>query len=73
MRTGIGTTQTAPVVRPSWFGRQITVMLVTGKSVSGELTEVSEHYIVLTSDSGETQVMVHGIIAIRPSEESARQ
>lgn len=73
MRTGIGTTQSTAVVKSSWFGRQITVVLVTDKSVSGELTEVSEHYIVLTNDSGETQVMVHGIIAIRLSEEAASE
>ena len=53
-------------VRASWFGRELSVMLSNGKSLSGELTEVTEHYIVLKSKNVETQVMVHAILIIRP-------
>jgi len=58
----------ASIVKSSWFGRQVTVLLVTEKSVSGELSEVSEHYIVLTTKSGEMQIMANAIIAIRLAE-----
>ena len=57
----------ANVVKSSWFGRQVSVLLVSGKSVVGELSEVSDNYIVLTTKTGELQVMVHAIVAIRPA------
>ena len=56
----------ASVVKATWFGRQVNVLLVSGKSVVGELAEVTDNYIVLDTKSGELQVMVHAIIAIRP-------
>jgi ferredoxin-fold anticodon binding domain-containing protein len=56
----------ANVVKSSWFGRQVNVLLVSGKSVVGELAEVTDNYIVLNTKSGELQVMVHAIVAIRP-------
>ena len=67
----------AQVVKTEWFGRQISVLMVNGKSVTGELSEVTDSYIVLTRGSSETQVMVHAIIAVRAvaekeAEESAR-
>lgn len=57
------------VVKPEWFGRQITVLMVNGKSVTGELAEVSENFIVINPASGvETLIMVHSIVAIRPAQ-----
>ncbi len=56
------------VVRPDWFGRDLSVLLVSGKRVSGELTEVTDHYIVLNSDGGDVQVMVHAMVAVRLAE-----
>ena len=61
------TQQMADVVKSDWFGRKVNVLLSNGKKVSGELTQVSEHYIVLSSQSGEVQVMVHAIVLIRPA------
>ena len=52
-------------VRSSWFGRELSVLLVSGKWVSGELTEVTDHYIVLSSDGGDTQIMVHAMVVVR--------
>lgn len=56
----------ANVVKPTWFGREVTVLLVNGKSVVGELAEILDNYIVLNTKGGEMQIMVHAIIAIRP-------
>ena len=53
------------VVKSSWFGRRVKVLLVSGESVAGELTEVSDHYIVLNTEEGELQIMVHSIMTIR--------
>jgi sRNA-binding regulator protein Hfq len=61
------TQQMADVVKSGWFGRKVNVLLSNGKKVSGELTQVSEHYIVLSSQTGEVQVMTHAIILIRPA------
>jgi len=66
---GEGKPATARVVKPAWFGRQVTVLLLSDKSVTGELTEVSEHYIVLNTKSGERQIMVHAIAAVWPAGE----
>ncbi len=60
----------ANVVKPAWFGREINVLLVSGKSVVGELTDVADHYVVLNTKTGELQVMVHAIVAIRPADSS---
>ncbi len=59
----------ASVVKPAWFGREVTVTLTTGKTVTGELTEVSPTYIILNTKAGEKQVMVHAIITIWPAEQ----
>ncbi len=57
----------AAIVKTVWFGRQLNVLLVTGKSVSGELTEVTDAYIVLDRDGTEVQVMAHAIAMIVPA------
>ena len=57
----------AAIVKTAWFGRQLNVMLVTGKSVSGELTEVTDAYIVLDRDGTEVQIMAHAIAMIVPA------
>ena len=59
----------ANVVKSAWFGRNIQVLTVNGKRISGELSEVSECYIVLTTKHGEMQIMVQAIIAIWPGTE----
>ena len=67
----------ANVVKSSWFGRNVQVLMVNGKRISGEITEVSDSYVVLNTNKGEIQVMVHAIIAIwpgnaEPSDDGAR-
>lgn len=60
----------ADVIKTGWYGRKITVLMVNGKSTTGELTYVSESYVVLEGEGGvETQVMVGAIIAVRLAEE----
>jgi len=41
------------------------VLMVNGKSVTGELSEVTDNYIVLTRGGVETQIMGHAIVAVR--------
>jgi sRNA-binding regulator protein Hfq len=53
------------IVRTAWFGKQISVLMVNGKTVSGELSEVTDRYIVLRVGNSQTQVMDHAIVAIR--------
>ncbi len=55
----------AQIVKSEWFGRQVSVLMVNGKTITGELSEVTERYIVLARGSSETQIMVHAIIAVR--------
>ena len=56
----------ANVIKTGWFGRKVTVMLMNGKSTTGELTEVNDNYLVLEGENGnETVVMVHAIIAVK--------
>jgi small nuclear ribonucleoprotein (snRNP)-like protein len=55
----------AGLVKVGWFGRQVSVLMINGKSITGELTEVSEHYVVITRAASDTQVMAHAIVAIR--------
>lgn len=55
----------AGAVKPSWFGRNISILLASGKWLTGELTEVTESYVVLRTDGGEVQVMVHAMVAVR--------
>jgi len=69
LQYGDGRPRMANVVKPAWFGRQVTVMLSTQKTVAGELAEVSEHYIILNTAAGERQIMVHAIVAIWPTGE----
>ena len=60
----------ADVVKTGWFGRKITVLTVNEKSTTGELTHVSDNYIILQGEAGvETQVMVGAIIAVRLAED----
>lgn len=63
----------ASVVNSGWFGRGISVLLVNGKTMTGELTEISDHYIVIESGGASTQIMVHAIIAVRLAEEKEEQ
>ena len=55
----------ARMMKAEWFGRQVTVMMVNGKSMTGTLSEVTDSYIVLTRNGTETQIMCHAIIAVR--------
>ncbi|MBS3764035.1 MAG: hypothetical protein ACLFWL_04600 [Candidatus Brocadiia bacterium] len=60
------TNEMADVVKSDWFGRDVTVLLENGKSMTGELSETSSNYIVLTTQSGdEVQIMVHAIVLIK--------
>jgi len=59
----------ADVVKSGWFGRKVHVVLTNGKSLNGELSEVSENYIVIEPEGKQpTQIMVHAIVALRPVE-----
>jgi len=55
----------ATVIKTEWFGKQISVLMVNGKTVTGELAEVTERYLVLNVGAVQMQIMVHAIIAIR--------
>jgi hypothetical protein len=57
----------AGVAKTEWFGKQVSVLMVNNKTVTGELSETSDRYIVLTIGKSEMQIMVHAIIAIRPA------
>jgi sRNA-binding regulator protein Hfq len=57
----------ANVVKVSWFGTQVSCALVNGKTVTGELSEVSDNYIVLTRGDSEVQIMVHAIVMVVPA------
>ena len=63
MRTG----QTN-IVKQEWFGKNISVLLTSGKKIAGELSEVTPAYLVLDGKGGETQVMAHAIVLIRLSD-----
>ena len=57
----------ADVVKTGWFGRKVHILLSNGKSINGEMTEVTDHYVVVEPEAKQpTQVMVHAIMAIRP-------
>jgi sRNA-binding regulator protein Hfq len=59
------------VVKSAWFGREINVLLSNGKTLSGELVETSEQFIVLNTAKGaEVQIMSHAIMVIRPAEDT---
>jgi sRNA-binding regulator protein Hfq len=55
----------ADVVKSGWFGREVSVLMVNGKSITGELSEVCDNFLVLTRGGAEHQIMVHAIVAIR--------
>lgn len=57
----------ANVVKTQWFGKRISVLMVNGESLAGELTEVSDNYVVLDADDGQVQVMIHAIVTVRPA------
>ena len=55
----------AGLVKTAWFGKQVSILMVNGKTVTGELSEVTDRYVVLTINKAETQVMDHAIVAVR--------
>ncbi len=55
----------AGVVRTQWFGKQVTILMVNGKSVTGEISETSDQYLVLDVGKSQMQIFTHAIIAIR--------
>ncbi len=60
----------ANVVKSGWFGRNVSVLLINGKTISGEVTEVTEHYVVLTRGKVEVQVMGSAIVVASAVEKS---
>ena len=59
----------AKVIKEGWFGRSIAVLLSTGKTVQGELTETAENFIVIhTREDVDMQIMTHAMIAVRLAE-----
>ncbi len=64
MRTG----QITNIIKPEWFGKNISVLLTNEETFEGELTEVGEKYLVIKTAEGELQVMVHAIVTIRLGE-----
>ena len=63
----------AGIVKTEWFGTQVTVLMVNGKSVTGELSETSENYIVLTRGASPIQIMAGAIVMIVPAAEKGKQ
>ena len=61
----------ANVLRSDWFGRQVNVLLVNGKTISGEVSEVTEHYIVLSRPKSDVQIMGSAMVVITAAEKSA--
>jgi len=55
----------AGVIRTGWFGKQLSVLMINNKTVTGELIETTDEYIVLMIGKSEMQIYVHAIIAIR--------
>jgi sRNA-binding regulator protein Hfq len=41
--------------------------MVNGKTITGELTETSDNYIVLSRNGTEVQIMVHAIVMVVPA------
>ena len=58
----------ANVVRGGWFGTQVSVLLVNGKTITGEVAEVTDHYVVLSRGNSEVQIMGSAIVLVAPSE-----
>jgi sRNA-binding regulator protein Hfq len=63
----------ANVVKVDWFGKNVSVLMINGKTVTGELTEVTDNYVVLNVGAVQMEVMVHAIIAIRLASEKEAQ
>jgi len=61
------------VVRGGWFGRQVSVLLVNGKTIAGEVTEVTDHYVVLSRKNSEVQIMGSAVVLITPSEKQSSE
>ena len=57
----------ANVVKTSWFGNRVSVLMTNGKTVTGELAETSDNYIILSRDGAEVQIMVHAIVMVVPA------
>jgi sRNA-binding regulator protein Hfq len=55
----------ANVIKTEWFGKQVTVLMVNGKAATGELTEVTDKYVLLGAGAGQTLIMVHAIVAVK--------
>ena len=56
---------TTNIIKPSWFGREVSILLSNGKKIRGELSEVGQSYLIINTSNGETQVMVHAIVLLR--------
>ena len=54
----------ASIIKAGWFGRQVGVVLLNGKKVTGELTEVSDQFIVLNTGKSEVQIMGSAIMLV---------
>jgi hypothetical protein len=59
----------ANVIRSQWFGRSIKILLSNDKTITGELAEVTDNYLVIDRSGVPTQVMLHAIIAVWPAGE----
>jgi hypothetical protein len=57
----------ANVIKTSWFGNRVSVLMVNGKTITGELTETSDNYIVLSRGDTDVQIMVGAIIMVVPA------
>lgn len=57
----------ANVVKTSWFGNPISVLMSNGKTITGELTETTDNYIVVSRNDAEVQIMVHAIVMVVPA------
>ncbi len=63
--------KTTDIIKPGWFGRNVSVLLTTGKQISGELSEVGQSYLIINTNGSDVQVMVHAIALVRLAEEDA--
>lgn len=61
------------LVKPNWFGRNLSVLLNNGKTIRGSLEETGDTYIVLETQKGPVQVMSAAITLIRLADESPEQ
>ena len=57
----------AQSIKSSWFGKEVAVLTVNGKTVIGSVAEATDVYLVLKDAEGdETLIMTHAIVAIKP-------